>query len=76
MISLHHSGTFPLVLLLATLGSLAVSWVITRAGPLRYFFGLPTKQDSRLPGKQLFGFLPLLIMSALFVLATLLANLL
>ena len=76
LISLHHSGTFPLVLLLTTLATLAVSWIITKAGPLRYFFGLPTKQHSGLPGKQLGGFLPLLIMTVLFVLAALLGNLL
>ena len=68
--------TFPLVLLLTTLVTLAVSWSITRSGPLRYFFGLPAKQQSRLPGKQLGGFLPLLIMAVLFVLAAFLGNLL
>ena len=71
-----HLRTFPLVLLLATLATLALSWSITQAGPLRYFFGLPAKQQSRLPGKQLAGFLPLLIMAVLFVLAALLGNLL
>ena len=71
-----HLRTFPLVLLLATLATLALSWSITQAGPLRYFFGLPAKQQSRLPGKQLGGFLPLLTMAGLIVLAALLANLL
>ena len=68
--------TFPLVLLISTLATLAVSWGITKVGPLRYFFGLPAKQESSLPGKLFGGFLPLLTMAGLFVLAALLGNLL
>ena len=70
----HNSGTFPIVLLLATLATAAVSWIIVKSGPVRYFFGLPTKKQSKLPGTTLRGFLPLLVMAVLFLVAALLAN--
>ena len=56
--------------------TLTVSWLITRSGPARYFFGLNTTNQSRIPGGTLGGFLPLTVMSILFGVATLLANVL
>ena len=44
-----------------------ISWLITKAGPLRYFFGLSTPADSMLPGKKMDGFVPLNVMGALFL---------
>ena len=62
-------GSFPIVLILSTIGTLAVSWLITKSGPLRYFFGLPTKKESYLPGKALNGMVPVIVMSFLFIVA-------
>ena len=66
-------GSFPVVLILSTIGTLLVSWGITKAGPLRYFFGLPTR-SSILPGTLMKGFAPAAVMSLLFVIACFLAN--
>ena len=67
------AGSFPVVLILSTVGTLVVSWSITKAGPLRYFFGLPTKH-SALPGNLLHGFVPTAVMSLLFVVGCVLAH--
>ena len=68
------AGVFPVLLLLSTLATLAVSWFITKVCPARYFFGLAATKQANLPGEKLRGFLPLVVMSVLFVLATILAN--
>ena len=70
------TGSLPIVLLLSTIATLIVSWLITKSGPLRYFFGLPTKKDSMLPGKALGGMLPTAVLLVLFVTVALIANLL
>ena len=67
-------GSFPIVLILSTIGTLAVSWLITKSGPLRYFFGLPTKKESYLPGKALNGMVPVIVMSFLFIVAAVIAD--
>jgi len=66
--------SLPIVLILATLGTLLVSWLITKAGPIRYFFGLSTSPDSLIPGKKMNGFLPLTILNTLFIAGILMAN--
>ncbi len=33
---INFEGSLPVILLLSTLATLAVSWLITRAGPVRY----------------------------------------
>ena len=68
-----HLRTFPVVLILSTAATLAVSWAITKAGPLRYFFGLNTK-SSILPGTALGGFAPNTVLGGLFAIAWILAN--
>ena len=76
MIIFNHSnpGSFPVVLLLSTLATLAVSWLVTVSGPLRYMFGLATPPGALLPGSSLGGFLPLAVMSCLFILVTIVVN--
>lgn len=69
----EYLRSFPVVLILSTIGTLLVSWGITKAGPLRYFFGLSTR-SSVIPGKFMNGFAPTLVMSILFVIACFLAN--
>jgi len=66
-----HLRSLPVVLSLSTAGTLALSWVITRAGPLRYFFGLPSKT---LPGSCLRGTVPTVVLGSLFIVACVLAN--
>ena len=67
-------GSFPAVRLLSTLATLAVSWLVTVSGPLRYMFGLATPPGALLPGSSLGGFLPLAVMSCLFILVTIVVN--
>ena len=76
MINISHSnpGSFPAVLLLSTLATLAVSWLVTVSGPLRYLFGLATPPGALLPGSSLGGLLPLAVMSCLFILVTIVVN--
>ena len=62
------------MLLLATAATLAVSWLVTISGPLRYLFGLATPPGSLLPGSTLGGLLPLAVMSCLFILVTIVVN--
>ena len=56
------------MLLLATAATLAVS------GSLRHMFGLATPPAALLPGSSLGGFLPLAVMSCLFILVTIVVN--
>ena len=44
-----------------------LSFLITKSGFLRYFFGLPPPKDSFLPGKTLRGFVPTIIMTSLVI---------
>ena len=76
MIIFNHSnpGSFPVVLLLSTLATLAVSWLVTVSGPLRYMFGLATPPGALLPGSSLGGFLPLVVMSCLLIAVTIVVN--
>ena len=62
------------MLILSTVGSLAVSLLVTKAGPLRYLFGLPTPLGSLLPGEKSGGFLPLHVLGAVFIALSLVAN--
>jgi len=55
-------GSYPVVLLLATLAAIILSFTITKLSPLRYWFGLSPPKDSLLPGKWLGGFLPLILL--------------
>merc|ERR1719206_1160896 len=54
--------SFPIVLIIATIATSALSFLIVKLGPLRYWFGLPPPKDSLLPGKVIRGFLPLAIL--------------
>ena len=67
-------GSFPVVLLLSTAATLAVSWLVTVSGPLRYLFGLATPPGALLPGSSLGGLLPLAVMSCLFIAVTIVVN--
>ena len=54
--------SLPITIVLGTILTTLVSFLITKSGPLRYFFGLPPPKKSFLPGKLLRGFVPTLIM--------------
>ena len=66
--------TFPVMLILTLVPTIGLSYLITKSGSLRYFFGLPTPPGSWLPGQLLRGFLPLLVLSVLVVLHVILAH--
>ena len=70
---LHH---FPFLLIFSTIGTLALSFLITKSGPLRYFFGLPTSETSVIPGKTVKGLLPAIILAVILIIEVLLGNLL
>ena len=57
-----YLGTFLPTLIISTLITSAVSFLITKSpDPIRYLFGLPSV-TSRFPGKKLKGFVPLLVL--------------
>ena len=56
-------GSFPVVLLLATLATALLSFTITKLGPVRYLFGLPPPKGSGIPGKFCSGLLPLSLLA-------------
>jgi len=64
-----YLGSLPSNLILATLATTALAYLVTKITALKYFFGLPTTSDSCLPGNICSGFLPLLCISALAVLS-------
>ena len=41
----------------------------------RYLFGLPTPPGSLLPGTKMCGFIPLIVMVSIFVVVTIVVNL-
>ena len=67
--------TLPVMLIITSFLSITASYFITKSGSLRYFFGLPAPQGSCLPGKQLRGFLPVLVLSGMVMLHILVSNL-
>ena len=68
--------SLPITIILGTLLTTLVAFLITKAGPLRYFFGLAPPKKSFLPGKSLRGFVPTLIMTALVICHVIIANVL
>ena len=68
--------SLPISVIIVTLISTIISFLITKSGPLRYFFGLAPPKDSFLPGKTLRGFVPTLIMTALVIMHILISNIL
>ena len=64
---LHGSWRTSLLLILSTAATLLVSWLITKAGSVRYLFGLPTNYNSFLPGSRLNGFSFLIVLIILYV---------
>jgi len=56
-------GSFPIVLILTTITTTTLSFIIVKLGPLRYWFGLPPTKGSAMPGTTLRGFLPLTVLS-------------
>ena len=59
--------SLPVSVIITTLLTTLLSFLITKSGFLRYFFGLPPPKDSFLPGKTLRGFVPILIMTFLSI---------
>ena len=68
---LHH---FPFSLLLSTIATTAISYLIVKSGPLRYFFGLPTEKGSFLPGKALKGLIPAIVLAIVVIFEVIVAN--
>ena len=69
----HH---FPFVLLVSTAATLGISFLITKAGPLRYFFGLRNKKDSFIPGQAFKGMIPMIVLIIIITIEFTLAKLL
>jgi hypothetical protein len=65
---------FPFLLLFSTLGTSALSYLIVKSGPLRYFFGLPTSKGSILPGKALRGLIPGIFLAIVVTVETIVGN--
>ena len=63
-----------MLLILSTAATLLVSWLITKAGSVRYLFGLPTKYNSLLPGQRLDGFSFLIVLTILYVAVIIFGN--
>ena len=61
---LHH---FPFLILLSTIATFTVSFLITKSGSLRYFFGLPTAADAFIPGKALKGLVPGIVLAVVII---------
>ena len=68
--------TLPVSIVLGTIFSTLVSFLVTKSGPLRYFFGLPGGPGSLLPGKKLRGLAPVLVLTVLLGSAIIVANIL
>ena len=68
--------TLPVSIVLGTIFSTLVSFLVTKSGPLRYFFGLPGGPGSLFPGKKLRGLVPVLILTVLLASTTIVANIL
>ena len=68
------AGTLPVLLVLSTVLTLCLSWLITKSGPVRYLFGLPTPPSSLLPGHRARGFLPLCLLALLFIIMAAVVN--
>ena len=66
--------SFPVVLAITTVPTVALAYLITKSGALRYFFGLPPPRGSFLPGKRLRGFVPVLVLAGVELLCLILAN--
>ena len=63
-------GSFPIILLLATLAVFILSFIITKLNPLRYWFGLTPAKGSFIPGSKLRGFIPTIVLVVLLVIVT------
>ena len=66
--------SLPISIVIVTLLTTLLSFLITKSGTLRYFFGLAPPKDSFLPGKTLRGFVPTLLMTALVITHIIIAN--
>ena len=66
--------SLPISVIIVTLITTIISFLITKSGPLRYFFGLAPPKDSFLPGKTLRGFVPTLIMTSLVITHIIITN--
>ena len=62
-----YLGSFPATIILTTIFTYIISLLVAKSpGPVKYFFGLPSKHNI-IPGKKLSGFLPVTVLSILFV---------
>ena len=62
-----YLGSFPATITLTTICTCIISFLVAKSpGPIRYFFGLPSKHNI-IPGEKLSGFLPVTVLSLLFV---------
>ena len=60
-----YLGSFPVALILCTIGSGLIAHVISKLTNFRYFFGLKPSTNSFLPGKRLRGFIPVLCLAVI-----------
>ena len=62
-----YLGSFPATIILTTICTCIISFLVAKSpGPIKYLFGLPSKHNI-IPGEKLSGFLPVTILSILFV---------
>ena len=66
--------SLPVVLTLATIITTIFSFLITKSGSFRYFFGLQPPKGSILPGKLMRGFSPTVVLGLLVILQIIVAN--
>ena len=66
------AGSFPVLLLVSTVVTTLLSWLISKAGPVRHLFGLQRAKDH--PAGRLGGFVSALVMALILLLICFLAN--
>ena len=62
-----YLGSFPATIILTTICTCIISFLVAKSpGPIKYLFGLPSTHNI-IPGEKLSGFVPVTILSIMFV---------